>query len=89
MPPSPPLEITGKLGAQLVAAVFMGNLKASVLQIPLLPLYFMVLMHVLRVVKNREIQGKPLLADTHNVREDGANQLPCHLEIELAGKKYF
>lgn len=61
----------------------------SELQIPLLPLCFMVLMHELKVVKNGEIQGKPLLEETDNVMEDGANQLPCHLDTELSGKDYF
>lgn len=48
MSPSLPLENTGKLGAQLAATVFMDSLKASELQILLLPLCFKVLMHELR-----------------------------------------
>lgn len=77
MSPSVPLESTGRSGAQLAATVFMGSLKTSELQILLLPLCFKVLMHELRVVKNPEIQGKPLLEETNNGRKTEPTSCPA------------
>lgn len=70
----------------MAVTVFLGSFKVSELQIPQLPQRFMVLTCELRVGKSLETQGKPLSEATHSVMEDGAMQLPCQLDMVLAGR---